>query len=345
MPSRFEKYRVKDGLTKLGEAFFNPVFQDIDLRLVGIEALRISWEEAVRAVTEYGLIRVNEVIGPTLLDATSKADEIEAKRLAATTALTALMAAIGSYEANADADIVAWKSAQLAAIESWKDSITPSLPSLQGDISTLQSGKLDKSGGSMTGALNEAAAVTLASAAAVNIGAAASNTISITGATTIMSFDVAPSGVTRRLVFSGSLTLTHNAASLMLPGAANIITTVGDVAEFQSLGGGNWRCIAFMAAQGSGGEASAVLVSANTTLKAGRRYRIVASSDVTLTLPASPAVGDAIAILDGNSIAGGFNHTISRNGQSIEGYSEDLVMNSPNVDVRLWFDGSTWRIT
>jgi hypothetical protein len=141
MPSRFEKYRVKDGLTKLGEAFFNPVFRDIDLRLAGMEALRISWEDAVRTVTEYGLIRINEAIGPTLLDAVAKADEIEAKRLAAVGALAALEAIVGSIEADATAgiaafeasattDIAAWKDAQLAAIQAWQDSITPSLPDL-----------------------------------------------------------------------------------------------------------------------------------------------------------------------------------------------------------------------
>lgn len=138
MPSRFEKYRVKDGVTRLGEAFLNQVFQDLDLRLVGLEALRISWEDAVRAVTDFGLVRVNEAIGPTLVDAIAKADEIEGKRQAAIASLAALQAVIVGLETNTTDEVTAWKAVQLAAIQTWKDSITPSLPTLQADIAALQ---------------------------------------------------------------------------------------------------------------------------------------------------------------------------------------------------------------
>ena len=102
----------------------------------------------------------------------------------------------------------------------------------------------------MDKALNEAPVVTIASASTVNIGAATANTINISGTATITSFGTIAAGATRRLVFQGALTLTHNAASLILPGAANITTAAGDVAEFMSLGGGNWRCFSYQ--RGSG---------------------------------------------------------------------------------------------
>ena len=110
---------------------------------------------------------------------------------------------------------------------------------------------VNKAGDTMTGAFNEAATVTLASAGTVNIGAAAANTISITGTTTITSFGTIAAGAMRRLIFSGALTLTHNATSLILPGGANITTAAGDVAEFVSLGSGNWRCINYVKADGT----------------------------------------------------------------------------------------------
>jgi len=99
----------------------------------------------------------------------------------------------------------------------------------------------------MTGALNEAATLSLASATTTNIGAQNANTITITGTTTITAFDTVAAGVIRRLVFAGALTLTHNATSLILPGAANITTAAGDVFQFLSLGSGNWRCIGSIA--------------------------------------------------------------------------------------------------
>lgn len=102
------------------------------------------------------------------------------------------------------------------------------------------------SAGNIAAVVNEVAPVTLASAATVNVGAAGSNTVNISGTTTITSLGTAAAGVTRRLVFAGALTLTHNATSLILPGGANISVTAGVVAEFLSLGSGNWRCISYL---------------------------------------------------------------------------------------------------
>jgi hypothetical protein len=51
--------------------------------------------------------------------------------------------------------------------------------------------------------------------------------------------------------FSGALTLTHNATSLILPGGASITTAAGDVAYFVSLGSGNWRCTGYQKASGA----------------------------------------------------------------------------------------------
>lgn len=106
-------------------------------------------------------------------------------------------------------------------------------------------------GGTLTSAINEAPIVTIASAATVNIGAAAANTISISGTTTITAFDTIASGALRRLHFQGALTLTHNGTSLILPTAANITTAAGDMAEFVSLGSGNWRCIGYERSDGT----------------------------------------------------------------------------------------------
>lgn len=109
---------------------------------------------------------------------------------------------------------------------------------------------LPLSGGSLTGALNEAA-VTLASGTTVNIGAATGNVISITGTTTIAGFDTVQAGATRTLRFSGALTLTHNATSLILPGGRDITTAAGDVAVMVSEGSGNWRCADYLRASGA----------------------------------------------------------------------------------------------
>lgn len=89
------------------------------------------------------------------------------------------------------------------------------------------------------------ATVTLTSASTVNIGFAASLNIAITGTTTINAFDAYAEGTLRYVQFLGAMTLTHNAAVLVLPGAANILTVSGDVGIFKSNGSGKWTCLVF----------------------------------------------------------------------------------------------------
>ena len=83
----------------------------------------------------------------------------------------------------------------------------------------------------------------IASASTVNIGASGTyGFVDVTGTTTITSFGTAPAGTRRLVRFTGTLTLTHNATSLILPGGVNITTANRDIAEFVSLGSGNWLC-------------------------------------------------------------------------------------------------------
>lgn len=83
----------------------------------------------------------------------------------------------------------------------------------------------------------------IASAATVNIGASVDGDfVDVTGTTTITSFGTVAAGIFRVVRFTGVLTLTHNATSLILPAGVNITTTSGDIAGFRSLGSGNWLC-------------------------------------------------------------------------------------------------------
>lgn len=65
MPRNFDRYRMIDGRTRLGAAYFNAIWTDIDLRLAELEQIEITWEDAVRQVSEFGLVRINQVLaGP-----------------------------------------------------------------------------------------------------------------------------------------------------------------------------------------------------------------------------------------------------------------------------------------
>lgn len=91
----------------------------------------------------------------------------------------------------------------------------------------------------------------IASAATTDIAAATGGFVTVTGTTTITAFGTITAGTERTIHFSGALTLTHHATSLILPTGANITTSAGDVARMRSLGSGNWRCVGFMRADGT----------------------------------------------------------------------------------------------
>lgn len=125
-------------------------------------------------------------------------------------------------------------------------------------------------------ALNTAKATDIASAGSIDIGAADGNYINVTGTTAITALGTADAGIVRKLNFTGILTFTHNATSLILPGAANITTAVGDTAEMVSLGGGNWKCLVYQRADGT------ALVG-NFGITDGASVATTSGSSVTLT--------------------------------------------------------------
>lgn len=171
-------------------------------------------------------------------------------------------------------------------------------------------------GGTLSSALNEAPLVTLASAANVSIGAAAANTINITGTTAIIAFDIIPAGAVRRLVFQGILTLTHHATAQILPTGANITTAAGDVAEFVSLGSGNWRCTDYMRASGQAlaGSIQSIPVACSNETTA----LIASSSLVTFHVPYAFALSEVMAELTVPQTSGAiFTVDINKAGVSI----------------------------
>ena len=92
---------------------------------------------------------------------------------------------------------------------------------------------------------------TIASAATTDLGSVPGRYVSITGTTTITALGTIKAGTIKHVKFAGVLTLTHNATSLILPGAANIVTAAGDTATLVSEGSGNWRCVSYQRASTS----------------------------------------------------------------------------------------------
>jgi len=91
--------------------------------------------------------------------------------------------------------------------------------------------------------------VTLASASTTDLGSVAQPYVNITGTTTITSFGTV-ANLWKNVRFVGALTLIHNATTLILPGAANIVTAAGDTAIIVSNASGQWRVLHYTRAAG-----------------------------------------------------------------------------------------------
>lgn len=119
-------------------------------------------------------------------------------------------------------------------------------------------------------------AVTLSSGATTDIGAQDSFFINVSGTATVTSFGTTYNGP-RFIRFTGTPTLTHNATTLICPGAANITTVAGDTCIVVPTGSG-WAIASYQRADGTALVSSSVTDYLNST-----RIDVASASTVNLT--------------------------------------------------------------
>ena len=86
--------------------------------------------------------------------------------------------------------------------------------------------------------------------------------------------------------------------------------------------------------------------TANYTAVAGDRLFVdTGSSAITITLPASPAAGDQVTIMDLSGTFDTNNLTVARNGQDIMNIAQDLTVNTEHAAFALVYTGSNngWK--
>jgi VCBS repeat-containing protein len=152
-----------------------------------------------------------------------------------------------------------------------------------------------------------------------NVAVALPNALTIDGTQTLTNKTISGASNTLTNIGNGSLTnssITVNGSAVSLGGSVTIVT----------------------------GPASTA-VSSNITMSANNNYFVDTSAARTLTLPASPSLGDTIAIYDASGLAATNNITIARNGSNINAQAVNAIIDVNQSGSVFIYTGATvgWR--
>lgn len=187
----------------------------------------------------------------------------------------------------------------------------------------------------------------IASASTLSLPATGGGVFNVTGTTGVTGISSAQGGRTVRFKFASSLTITHNATTLILPGGVSITTRAGDIAEFTNeaaadSSGANWRLTDYFR--------NLVPIETPSSAKTGN-YTVAAtdrgglirfsglSADATLTLP-------AVSGLAGFTVT--FANTDGTYAVTVDGNSSETIdgfttrKHSGPGPITLFCDGSAW---
>jgi len=163
----------------------------------------------------------------------------------------------------------------------------------------------------------------IASAATTDLGATRGLMHDITGTTPITSFGTGAEGMFKIIKFEGALTLTHNATSLILPGAANITTADGDVAIMVSEGSGNWRCASYQPATVSKSASVYQYTAWDPSDVAGTATNAPATAAASITAPAYLTMANSSGTLTLTCVkAGNYIVTVSAQNEGLAGITD-----------------------
>lgn len=169
----------------------------------------------------------------------------------------------------------------------------------------------------------------------------------ISGASNTITNVSLATGVTGTLPVAkgGTAVTTIPAKSILVANALDTYTTVTPGAgQSIRVNAGNTAWEAYTPGTG-GGSTSWSKKTANYTAVSGDKLICDTSGGAfSITLPAGPATGDYVELTDGGNWNTN-NLTVLRNGSTIEGVTDDLLVDIPGTTVQLVYSGTTWQVT
>jgi hypothetical protein len=128
-----EQLKIREGKTPLSGGELTKRFLMLDQRLHALELLKVSWEEAVTEVNNYGLSKINDLVHPLIDDVKADLDLLKADWAALDATIGGIDGRILSLESRADA-----LEASLALYPTALAGHAGKVPQVKGDESGLE---------------------------------------------------------------------------------------------------------------------------------------------------------------------------------------------------------------
>jgi hypothetical protein len=149
-----------------------------------------------------------------------------------------------------------------------------------------------------------------------------------------------PTGVTGATGPTGTTVYPSAGVAISTGTAWDTSVAPGTTGNVLTSNGTNW----LSAAAASGGLAYIYTTTAVTATNNQGVLTNTAGGAFTVTLPATPSVGNQVVIADAGGSWGTNNLTVARNGSTIGGLAENLVCDISSVSVQFVYSGTTWEL-
>lgn len=187
---------------------------------------------------------------------------------------------------------------------------------------------------------------TVASGSVVNLGFQLSDKVYITGTNPITSFGAALAGTRRNIRFEGSLTLTYNASSMVLPGGRSIVTEANDTGEAVCISTSNWRVISYQRASGEPLVTFSPL--ATITVDASATFTFTPWTSQSAQVLTAPITAARTVTLSTTGARNGYTGQFTRSASATGAFNWDiggLKSLTPGTWCVVRYDGSAWILT
>ena len=136
------------------------------------------------------------------------------------------------------------------------------------------------------------------------------------------------------------------ALTLRLGAGGNTMSVVNGKMRIVATDGTNWYDVFSLAGLGESWVEKTDSDSPYTATDGDNIFVDCSAAVVTVTLPASPSIGNQVKIIDGTGSASTYNITVGRNSEKIQGAEADLTISTDNAGISLvYYDSDEgWRL-